>query len=114
MHAVEYVQAGCTHVEMRNCCRVLCLDEIGAFLDRQDRLNLLTSISHRLDGVTCLWITHDVQTLQRCDVVGVMQAGVLVELGAPSDLLSKQDGLFASLHGGEGQGVLNAEELAVA
>lgn len=59
---------------------------------------MLASISYRLAGTSCLWITHDVLALMQCDCVGVMRAGQLAEFGAPSELLLKADGLFASMH----------------
>lgn len=75
-------------------CRVLCLDEIGAHLSADERLRLEDAIASRLQGVTCLRIAHDLQTLLRCRLVGVMRMGNLCEFGAPSALLEDKNSAF--------------------
>jgi ABC-type Fe3+/spermidine/putrescine transport system ATPase subunit len=77
-------------------CRILCLDEIGAHLSANERLRLEDAIGSRLQGVTCLRIAHDLQTLLRCHLVGVMQMGSLCEFGTPSALLEDKSSLFAT------------------
>jgi ABC-type transport system involved in cytochrome bd biosynthesis fused ATPase/permease subunit len=70
------------------------LDEIGAHLSADERLKLEDAIASRLQEAACLRIAHDLQTLMRCHLVGVMRMGSLCEFGAPSSLLEDKNSAF--------------------
>ena len=52
-----------------------------------------------LEGAECaLQVAHRVDTVLACDLVAVMEAGRVVEIGQPQALLQKADSWFAGLH----------------
>lgn len=65
---------------------VVCLDEVSAHLSVAESSLIESVISARLRNVTCVRISHDVETLMTCNTVGILQCGQLVELGCPSEL----------------------------
>lgn len=68
--------------------RVLLLDEPSTGLDPQARWELwqLLDASRREDGLTVLMTTHFMDEADRCDRVGIIDAGRLVAVGSPAEL----------------------------
>jgi putative spermidine/putrescine transport system ATP-binding protein len=72
--------------------RVLLLDEPLSNLDARLRDELRTEIREiqRRLAITTVFVTHDqAEALAMCDVVGVMAAGRLVQLGPPRDIYER-------------------------
>jgi len=65
---------------------VVCLDEVSAHLSVAESSLIESVISARLRNITCVRISHDVDTLMTCNTVGILQCGQLIELGCPSEL----------------------------
>ncbi len=82
---------------------VLLMDEPFAAVDAIVRASLQESIArvHRELGTTIVFVTHDVdEALRLADRVVVMNAGSVVQAGAPDDILSRPaDGFVRSLVG---------------
>lgn len=66
--------------------RILVLDEADAHLDAQTRETLRDAVRGRAG--TTLVITHDAELVRAADVVWHLDAGLLVEVGAPAKLLA--------------------------
>jgi len=79
--------------------KILALDEATANVDRvTDALiqqSLKNVISQR--DKTLLIIAHRIDTVLDCDLLLILDSGRFVELGSPSSLMAKKDGLFATM-----------------
>src|SRR5690606_19666125 len=72
---------------------VLSLDEPTLGLDPQGRRHLWERIDAlRKDGLTVLMTTHNLPEAEACDRVGIIDAGRLVEIGPPGELVAKHAG----------------------
>ena len=77
-----------TFVEfVRFARRIVCVDDVGAALPPADAAALEATLDAAFRKVTRVRIASDVAVLRRCDIVGVMAMGRLVELGPPAELL---------------------------
>ncbi len=74
--------------------QVLLLDEPSVGLDPRARLTLRDQLEELRQsfGVTCLLTTHLMEEAETCDMVGIIDEGVLVACGTPSDLRNSIDG----------------------
>ncbi|MCH7720489.1 MAG: ABC transporter ATP-binding protein [Planctomycetes bacterium] len=74
--------------------QVLLLDEPSVGLDPHARLALRNQLEdlRQTWGVTCLLTTHLMDEAETCDMVGIIDEGVLVACGTPSDLRSSIEG----------------------
>lgn len=74
--------------------KVLLLDEPSVGLDPHARLALRDQLEELRQswGVTCLLTTHLMDEAETCDMVGIIDEGVLVACGTPSDLRSSIEG----------------------
>ncbi len=71
--------------------RLLLLDEPTSALDavtRDDALDLLESLSRSLN-LPVLIVTHDPYVASRCDHVGVLENGTIVQSGNPEDVFQR-------------------------
>jgi ATP-binding cassette subfamily C protein CydCD len=75
---------------------VLVLDEPTTGLDPETERALMRSLTERLHGRTTLIITHRLDLAQEADQVVVIDAGCVVQQGAPADVLA-QPGLYRDL-----------------
>jgi len=72
---------------------VLFLDEPTLGLDPQGRRHLWERIDAlRREGLTVLMTTHNLPEAEACDRVGIIDAGRLVEIGPPGELVAKHAG----------------------
>ena len=69
---------------------VLIMDEVTSNLDVITEKNIIDSLS---DKVTCIIISHRIQTVKDCDYIYVMENGKIIESGTPQELLNK-NGLY--------------------
>ena len=76
--------------------RCLVLDEATAMLDPQGRRDLWAIVDElRRDGLTILFITHDMDEAARAERVIALVGGEIALDGAPNDILSREDELRA-------------------
>jgi ABC-type multidrug transport system fused ATPase/permease subunit len=75
---------------------VVIMDEPTSSMDAVTEALVINGIGRLIAGRTAIVIAHRISTIRGADVVAVMEAGRLVELGPPQKLLS-QSGLFAKL-----------------
>jgi ABC-type branched-subunit amino acid transport system ATPase component len=83
---------------------ILMLDEPAAGLERAERHHVDTFVAHAREVGKCsvLIIEHDMDLIRRlCPRILVLDAGVLLADGSPSDVLSRPDVIAAYLGGSE-------------
>ena len=77
--------------------KVLVMDEATAALDLDTDALIQKTIREEFQDCTVITIAHRVNTIIDSDLVLVLDKGVLVESGDPSELLSKSSTLFHGL-----------------
>jgi ATP-binding cassette subfamily B protein len=75
---------------------LLLLDEATSALDAHSEQMVQAALNHAMQNRTTLVIAHRLATVQKADVIWVMERGALVEQGTHAQLLAK-GGLYASL-----------------
>lgn len=73
---------------------IVLLDEATASLDVENETQVQHALSTLLAGKTVLVIAHRMRTVMSADKVVVLKEGRVLEQGAPSELLAREDGLF--------------------
>ncbi len=76
---------------------ILILDEATSALDTESERFIQQAIERLVQGRTTLVIAHRLSTVQRADIIAVMQDGKIIETGRHADLLA-HNGLYAALH----------------
>jgi ATP-binding cassette, subfamily B, bacterial MsbA len=76
---------------------ILILDEATSALDTESERYIQQALERLVQGRTTLVIAHRLSTVQRADLIAVMQDGRIVETGRHADLLA-HNGLYAALH----------------
>jgi ATP-binding cassette subfamily B protein len=76
---------------------LLLLDEPTSALDAENERLVQGALDDLMQGRTTLCIAHRLSTVQRADVIVVMEAGRIVEQGRHVDLLAR-GGVYAKLH----------------
>ncbi len=85
---------------------VLVLDEATSSLDPGTEALVEGAVDRLLDGRTVVVVAHRLSTAERADLVGVVDAGGLVELGTHADLVAAGGAysrLYATWVAGTGQ-----------
>jgi ABC-type multidrug transport system fused ATPase/permease subunit len=77
---------------------VLILDEATSSLDIPTERAVQRALRTVLHGRTALIIAHRLSTVEIADRVLVLDAGRVIEDGAPADLIATADGRYAALH----------------
>lgn len=76
---------------------VVVLDEASSRLDPVTEARLEGSVARLLNGRTAMVIAHRLETLDRVDLILVMDSGRVAEFGAPADLLADPKSQFSQL-----------------
>ena len=82
--------------QLRNA-PILILDEATSALDTESERYIQAALERLVVGRTTLVIAHRLSTVQRADLIAVMQEGRIVETGRHAELLAG-NGLYAALH----------------
>ena len=82
---------------------VLILDEPTSSVDSQTDAQMQEVIRSEFKGRTIIMIAHRLSTLLDFDRIAVLDAGSLVEVGTPDDLLADEDSAFSRLYRAAGR-----------
>jgi ATP-binding cassette subfamily C (CFTR/MRP) protein 3 len=77
--------------------RILLMDEATANVDFRTDALIHKAVKAHFSQCTVLIIAHRLRTVLSCHRVAVLEAGRVVELGDPSELLSRPHGIFRAL-----------------
>lgn len=77
---------------------ILILDEATSSLDAESELMVQDALANLLRGRTSFVIAHRLSTVQRADLIVVLERGRVVEMGRHDELLARADGTYAALH----------------
>jgi len=77
---------------------ILLLDEPTSGLDAASELAVFEALGRLMEGKTCVVIAHHLATVQRANIIFVVQDSHIAERGTHAELLAA-GGLYAELHG---------------
>ena len=77
--------------------KIVLLDEPTSSVDPETDKAMQRILAEVFSGRTTMTIAHRLDTIMGCDIIMVIDQGVLVEVGAPQDLIAKEDGWYYKL-----------------
>ncbi len=78
--------------------RILILDEATSSVDTETEKQIQQALDRLVEGRTTFAIAHRLSTLQAADRLIVLEKGKVVEQGVHSELVNKENGVYAKLH----------------
>lgn len=77
--------------------KILLLDEPTSNVDAETDAVMQRIMQQEFESCTILTVAHRLDSIMNSDIIAVMDAGKLVELGPPEELLMRPDGWFSRL-----------------
>jgi ATP-binding cassette subfamily B protein len=77
---------------------ILLLDEATSALDNQSEALVQAALDHLMKGRTTLVIAHRLSTIANADTILVIDNGQVVDQGKHDELVTKKNGVYATLH----------------
>ncbi|OQO09094.1 hypothetical protein B0A48_05985 [Cryoendolithus antarcticus] len=77
--------------------KLLVLDEMTSSVDAATEMKVMDVIHEGFEGSTIIAVAHRLQTIVGYDMIVVMDAGRIVEVGKPRELLKKEGGSFREM-----------------
>lgn len=78
--------------------KILILDEATSSVDTETEKQIQQALDRLVEGRTTIAIAHRLSTLQAADRLVVLEKGKVAETGTHSELVNKEDGVYAKLH----------------
>ncbi|KAL1356575.1 hypothetical protein HN51_008575 [Arachis hypogaea] len=76
---------------------ILLLDEATSALDSESELLVQNALDHASLGRTTLVVAHKLSTVRNADVIAVVNAGSIIEIGTHNELITHPNGQYAKL-----------------
>ncbi|CAF0760216.1 unnamed protein product [Adineta steineri] len=89
---------------------IVLLDEATSALDTHTERQIQSALQTVCDGRTTLIVAHRLSTISHADVIIVLKEGEVVERGSHDELLTKIDGVYASMWKQQSTSYTNADK----
>ncbi|KAJ0978953.1 hypothetical protein J5N97_014427 [Dioscorea zingiberensis] len=76
--------------------KILMLDEATSALDTESERIVQEALDTASDGRTSIVIAHRLSTIRNADIIAVVQAGQVAEIGSHDELMRHENGLYSS------------------